>query len=62
MAYMTLESNTIAGVVTQMTDFMHSMIEKMKKVISSHCTALDFDQGFLNKIITIEGLYSLFLR
>ena len=31
------------------------MIEKMKKVISSHRAALDFDRGFLNKIVTEEG-------
>ena len=31
------------------------MIEKMKKFISSHRAALDFDRGFLNKIVTEEG-------
>ena len=31
------------------------MIEKMKKVISSHRAALDFDRGFLDKIVTEEG-------
>ena len=27
----------------------------MKKVISSHQAALDFDRGFLNKIVIAEG-------
>ncbi|KAL7523118.1 hypothetical protein ACHAXR_000032, partial [Thalassiosira sp. AJA248-18] len=34
------------------TEITHKMIEKMKKVISSHRAALDFDKGFLNKVIT----------
>ena len=33
----------------------HHMIEKMKKVISSHRAASDFDRGFLNKMITADG-------
>lgn len=37
------------------TEITHKMIEKMKKVISSHRAALDFDRGFLNKVITAEG-------
>ena len=31
------------------------MIKKMKKVISSHRAALDFDTGFLNKVATKVG-------
>ena len=31
------------------------MIEKMKKVISSHRAALDFDKGYLNKVVTPDG-------
>jgi len=31
----------------------HHMIEKMKKVISSHRAASDFDRGFLNKMISL---------
>ena len=37
------------------TEITHSMIEKMKKVISSHRAALDFDKGFLEKIVSAEG-------
>ena len=39
----------------QPTEFLHQMIEKMKKVISSHRAALDFDKGYLNKVLTAEG-------
>ena len=27
----------------------------MKKVSSSHCADLDFDKGYLNKVIIVEG-------
>ena len=33
----------------------HAMIEKMKKIVSSHRAALDFDKGYLTKVITEEG-------
>ena len=31
------------------------MIEKMKKIVSSHQAALDFDKGFLTKVRIDEG-------
>ena len=34
----------------------HKMIEKMKKVVSSHRAALDHDKSYLDKIIKEEGL------
>ena len=34
----------------------HKMIEKMKKVVSSHRAALDHDRGYLDRIIKEEGL------
>ena len=34
----------------------HKMIEKMKKVVSSHRAALDHDKVYLDKIIKEEGL------
>ena len=34
----------------------HKMIEKMKKVVSSHCAALDHNKSYLDKIIKEEGL------
>ena len=27
----------------------------MKKLISSHCAALEFDKGYLNKVKTVDG-------
>mmetsp|Transcript_34846 Transcript_34846/g.78188 ORF Transcript_34846/g.78188 Transcript_34846/m.78188 type:complete len:89 (-) Transcript_34846:236-502(-) len=35
-------------------DITHHMIEKMKKVVSSHRAALDHDRGYLDKIIKEE--------
>lgn len=52
LAYRALESDEMTEEPTEIT---HKMIEKMKKVISSHRAALDFDRGFLNKVITAEG-------
>ena len=37
------------------TDITHKMIEKMQKIVSSHRAALDFDAGYLNKILKKEG-------
>ena len=37
------------------TDITHQVVGKTKKVISSHRAALDFDMGYLNKVITAEG-------
>ena len=31
------------------------MIEKMEKIVSFHRVALDFDKGYLTKVITEEG-------
>ena len=42
-----------------MTGTTHTMIEKMKKVISSYCSELDFDHGIFNRITTVERLDSL---
>jgi hypothetical protein len=39
-------SNAKDGAVTQRTDITHTMIEKTKKVTSSHHAALDFDVDF----------------
>ena len=33
----------------------HAMIEKMKKIVSSHRAALDFDKAFLTKVRIDEG-------
>ena len=52
LIYMTLESDEMKHDQTGIT---HQMIEKMKKFISSHRAALDFDKGHLNKVITSEG-------
>ena len=35
-------------------EITHDMIEKMKKVVSSHRAALDHDKGYLDKIIKEE--------
>ena len=35
-------------------EITHHMIEKMKKVVSSHRAALDHDRGYLDKIIKQE--------
>ena len=43
LAYRALESDEMTEEPTEIT---HKMIEKMKKVISSHRAALDFDRGF----------------
>ena len=53
-AYKALESDEMKE-NDQPTKISHQMIEKMKKVISSHRAALDFDKGYLNKVITAEG-------
>ena len=59
LAYMALESSNNDVTLIERTDITNNMIERMKKVISSHHAALDFDQGFLIRIITVEGLDSL---
>ena len=40
---------------TERTGFPKQMIEKMIKIMSSHRAALDFDRGYLDRIITGEG-------
>ena len=55
LAYRALECDVMKESPNGQTDISHKMIEKMKKVISSHRAALDFDRGFLNKIVTEEG-------
>ena len=52
LAYRALESDEMKH---NQTDITHQIIGKMKKVISSHSAALDFDKGNLNKVITVEG-------
>ena len=52
LAYMALESDKMND---QPTEITHQMIEEMKKVISSHRATLDFDKGYLNKVVTAEG-------
>ena len=54
LAYKALESDDMKETEDN-TDITHKMIEKMKKAISSHRAALDFDRGFLNEIITEKG-------
>ena len=53
-AYKVLESDEM-NENGEPTDITHKMIEKTKKVISSYRAALDFDKGYLNKLITVEG-------
>ena len=36
-------------------ELSNAMIEKMKKIVTSHRAALDFDKGFLTKVRTEEG-------
>ena len=36
-------------------EITHKMIEKMKKVVSSHRASLDFDRGYMNKIVAEDG-------
>ena len=55
LAYKALEDESMNEVTNNQTDITHKMIEKMKKVVSTHRAALDFDNGFLKKIVTAEG-------
>jgi len=55
LAYKMLETDEMSKPTNNQADITHQMIEKMKKVVSSHRAALDFDMGFLKKIETKEG-------
>ena len=55
LAYRALESDDMNKQADGPTEITHQMIEKMKKVISSHRAALDFDKGYLNKVVTPDG-------
>ena len=55
LAYWALECDVMKESTNRQTDISHRMIEKMKKVISSHRAAFHFDRGYLNKIVTGEG-------
>ena len=50
-----LVSDEINQHYDQPNDITHPMIEKIKEVISSHRSALDFDKGYLNKVKMLDG-------
>ena len=54
LAYIALESDVMKS-DAKPTEITHKMIEKMKKVISSHHASLDFDKGFLEKVVCADG-------
>ena len=55
VAYRALESDEMKD-GDMPADITHKMIEKMRKIVSSHRAALDFDAGYLSKILKEEGL------
>ncbi|EJK51680.1 hypothetical protein THAOC_29126 [Thalassiosira oceanica] len=57
LAYRAFETDEMKGGMKDSgkpLDITHHMIEKMKKVVSSHRAALDHDRGYLDKIIKEE--------
>jgi len=57
LAYRAFETDEMQGGMKdgdKKLEITHDMIEKMKKVVSSHRAALDHDRGFLDKIIKEE--------
>ena len=38
-------------------ELSRKMIEKMKTIVKSHRCALNFDRGFLNKVIAVDGYH-----
>ena len=36
-------------------ELSRKMIEKVKIIVKSHRCALDFDRGFLNKVVAVDG-------
>ena len=55
LAYKILETDEMKEVTNEQQDITHHMIEKMKKVVSSHRAALDFDAAFIKKVAVAEG-------
>ena len=53
--YRALEYDEMNQHADQPNEITHQMIKKMKKLISSHHAALAFDQGYLNKVKTVDG-------
>ena len=54
VGYKVFEQELLTGNKTS-EQLSHAMIEKMKKIVSSHRAALDFDRSFLTKVRIEEG-------
>ena len=57
LAYRAFETDEMKGGMKdgrKQLEITHDMIEKMKKVVSSHRAALDHDKGYLDRIIKEE--------
>ena len=52
LAYRALGCDELKQSPDEHTNITCHMIKKMKKIISSHCAALDFDRDFLNEVLT----------